>query len=242
VSYPRSTAAFFDLDGTLLPAPSLEWRFATYLMSRGKLGAPNTFRWLSQAVVSLASSRRLALDANKQYLAGLSKSLVPEWLDSLRCKNPTSNSLTVFNEGLKRMRWHQSQNHRVFLVSGTLAPLASTVASLLPPTVEVVATDLATSVDAEPNFETIWTGQLAGDHMTGAAKSRALRFLAARHNLNLASCFAYGDSPADSAMLEIVGHPEVINPSRSLARVARKRGWPVSRWGNDSRIADRSYS
>jgi len=175
-------------------------------------------------------SGRLAIDANKQYLAGLSKSLVAEWLDSLRCKNPTSNSLSVFNEGLKRIRWHQAQNHRVFLVSGTLAPLASSVARLLPPTVEVVATDLATSAGAGSSFETIWTGQLADDHMTGAAKSRALRFLAARHNLNLACCFAYGDSLADSAMLEIVGYPEVINPSRSMARVARKSGWPVSRW------------
>jgi phosphoserine phosphatase len=28
-------------------------------------------------------------------------------------------------------------------------------------------------------------------------------------------------------MLELVGHPRVVNPDRSLRRVAVQRGWPV---------------
>ena len=41
--------AFFDLDGTLLAAPSLEWSFVTYLASRDEIGVANVARWLAHA-------------------------------------------------------------------------------------------------------------------------------------------------------------------------------------------------
>jgi len=28
-------------------------------------------------------------------------------------------------------------------------------------------------------------------------------------------------------MLELVGHPRVVNPDRALRRIAAERGWPV---------------
>jgi hypothetical protein len=66
--------------------------------------------------------------------------------------------------------------------------------------------------------------------MVGAAKARAVQVLAAKHQLNLNDSHAYGDSVADCGMLECVGHPEVVNPSRHMALLARKRGWPMQRW------------
>ena len=42
-------AAFFDLDGTLLPLPSLERRFVGTLRGRNAIPAKNYFRWLAQA-------------------------------------------------------------------------------------------------------------------------------------------------------------------------------------------------
>ena len=74
--------------------------------------------------------------------------------------------------------------------------------------------------------------------MVGAAKGSALQELAAQHHLDLGRCYAYGDSTADRGMLECVGYPEAVNPSRGLAHAARRRGWPVSRWKVSGEVRD----
>jgi phosphoserine phosphatase len=250
MSASPSIAAFFDIDGTLLAPPSLESRFIGYLLEQDKLSKSNVLRWMAYAGRSILYDPRRALGANKQYLAGLSASLVADWADSLGTGDSNPNLLEVFDEGLDRVRWHQSQHHRVFLVSGTPAPLARYFASLWPVKVEAVGTELAACFGAESCVHSlavaaasgtprtpeknlrssIWTGALAGEYMVGDAKRRTLQTSAMRHQLDLASCYAYGDSTDDRAMLEAVGHPAVVNPSRGLARIAEKRGWPMSRW------------
>lgn len=240
MSSSPSIAAFFDLDGTLLPPPSLEWRFISYLLWHDHLGTINILRWLARAGLSLQRGPRQAFEANKQYVAGLAESLVEDWTKSFGAGESNPSALIFFGEGLNCVRWHQSQNHRVFLVSGTLAPLANYAAKHLPGTVQVIATELAACAVAAESEEVnvgrknlhppIWTGQVSGEHMVGLAKSRALQRMAARHELDLARCYAYGNSWADRAMLETVGFPAAVNPSNALARLAKKRGWPVSRW------------
>jgi phosphoserine phosphatase len=250
MSASPSIAAFFDIDGTLLAPPSLEWRFIGYLLEQDKLSKSNVLRWMAYAGRSILYGPRHAVGANKQYFAGLFESLVADWADSLGTDDSNPNLLEVFDEGLDRVRWHQSQHHRVFLVSGTPAPLARYFASLLPGKVEAVGTELAACFGAESCVDSlavaaesgtprtpeenlrapIWTGELAGEYMVGDAKRRTLQTSAMRHQLDLASCYAYGDSTDDRAMLEAVGHPAVVNPSPGLARVAEKRGWPMSRW------------
>ncbi|MGA6961913.1 MAG: hypothetical protein WBY38_21055, partial [Candidatus Acidiferrales bacterium] len=42
----QNIAAFFDLDGTLLPPPSLEWRFIGYLLERDEIASAHVARWL----------------------------------------------------------------------------------------------------------------------------------------------------------------------------------------------------
>ena len=238
---PTSIAAFFDLDGTLLLSPSLEWRFISYLLWHDQLGTSNILRWLASAGFSLHHGPRQAFEANKQYVAGLAESLVEDWMKSWVTSESNPNVPKFLDEGLSRIEWHHSQNHRVFLVSGTLAPLAKCVANRLPGNVQVIATELAVCAVVAKSEEAnvrrknpnplIWTGERSGEHLVGAAKSRALQGVAVRHELDLAKCYAYGDSWADRAMLESVGFPVAVNPSRALARLAKKRDWPVSHWG-----------
>jgi phosphoserine phosphatase len=251
MSGPKQIAAFFDIDGTLLSAPSLEWRFIGYLLWRGVLDPSNILRWFAFAGGSFRRGRRLAVEANKQYLAGLPVSLIADWADALGIGSLSRNPLGILAAALNRVRWHQSQNHRVFLVSGTLAPLARQLANHLPGKVEVIATELeiskakqlcvnsiatenkstATHAAAdEIRYSPVWTGRLAGEHIVDAAKSRALQAVATRNHLDLTNCYAYGNSRSDRAMLEVVGYPEAVNPSRCLEQLAMKRRWPVSRW------------
>ena len=68
---------------------------------------------------------------NKRYLCGIREALVDEWEQSLGPEFFCEDALAFFNEALQRIVWHRAQGHRLFIVSGTLAPLARVVARRL---------------------------------------------------------------------------------------------------------------
>jgi HAD superfamily hydrolase (TIGR01490 family) len=215
---PSKIGAFFDLDGTLLPKPSLEWRFLRHLLARDGITSAAALGWLGNWARTLLRNPRSAIDGNKFYLAGLRESLASDWANSLQLE-----SFPMFSRGIARISWHITQRHHVFFVSGTLAPLACAIARNLPGHIEVIATELEVCGG-------YWTGLLAGEHMSGTAKREALRSLAVRRGLRLEMSYAYGDQIADLPMLEAVGHPFAVNPAMRLRRIARERGWPICNW------------
>jgi hypothetical protein len=121
------------------------------------------------------------------------------------------------------MAWHLAQGHRVFLVSGTLEPIARAVARRLPGRVEVSATALEAR-------DGCWTGRIAGAHMSGEAKGRAVRNMAARFGLALWESYAYGNSITDLPMLDAVGRRVAVNPRAGLRRIARRENWNFCAW------------
>ena len=209
---------FFDLDGTLIAPPSLEWRFLAHLLACKQVSRANLMLWLRHWAKNILLDRHTAIEANKLYLAGLHESLVAEWTAA-----GPPNSPAFFLEGMARLTWHHAQGHRVFLVTGTPAPLAHSIAPHLPCPVEIVASELDV-------FSGRWTGWLAGAHMSGKAKACAIRALAARYGLELSQSYAYGNHRADLPLLEAVGNPVTVNPSGRLARLARTRGWRICNW------------
>jgi len=210
--------AFFDLDGTLVAPPSLEWQFFGYLLGRDAIGGRELGRWLVQSAKFLFRDLRAATTANKMHLAGLSEQLAADWADSV-----APDSVRLFPAGIKRMAWHVAQGHRVFLVSGTLRPLAEVLARRLPGPVEICATALEAR-------DGCWTGLLSGEWMSGETKAGATRGLAARFGLALQNSYAYGNSITDLAMLHAVGHGVAVNPSSRLRRIARSVGWQSCNW------------
>jgi HAD superfamily hydrolase (TIGR01490 family) len=226
---PEQIAAFFDLDGTLLPCPSLEWRFIAWLAARDAIDSGHLAGWLGHFACNIWRDPYAATFENKRYLSGLRGSLADDWEGSLG-----PDSLRFFAFGIERIAWHQAQGHRVFLVSGTLGPLARAAASRLPGPIEACASELETR-------DGRWTGRLAGEHLRGEAKGRATRRLAALHALDLGECYAYGNSLADLPMLESVGHLVAVNPEVGLERIACSEGdignrdgvprdWRVCKW------------
>lgn len=211
-------ATFFDLDGTLLPSPSLEWRFLLYLLDRDQISSAQLRRWLAQFAKNILRDRRAAIQENKLYLAGLLESLAFDW-----AKPFEGRPLPFFAEAVRRLEWHQAKGHRVFLLSGTLAPLAQFAANQLPGRVEVCATELE-AIDGR------WTGFVKGEHRGGEAKARAIRELASKFHLAPDQCYAYGNDSSDLAMLASVGCPSAVNPAARLRRAARKCGWPICSW------------
>lgn len=225
----QQIAAFLDLDGTLLAPPSLEWRFIGYLLARGEVRGLNLARWLAHCAATILNDQRVAIKDNKRYLAGLPESLVADWSNSHAARH-----LLFFPQGLARIAWHHAQKHQVFLVTGTLEPLARSIARMLPCPTEVCATELEVR-------DSQWTGLLAGSHMSGETKAHTIRAIAERRNIALVHSFAYGNHIADLPMLEAVGHPVAVNPSSRLTARARKNKWQICEWDQPQRAVQLAH-
>ena len=248
-------AALFDLDGTLMPRPSMEKRFFWMLRYRRLIGSRNYLFWLAEALRLAPRGITQVMQANKMYLRGVRVNEACCGSDirvRLRAKNEAGRdgerrrqaSMTdppLYPEAIERVAWHAECGHKIVMVSGTLEPLAERAARVLEAElgargcmgkVRVCATRL------EEKHER-WTGRIVGEAMFGEAKARAVRRIAAETDLDLERCFAYGDSASDWWMLEAVGRPAAVNPSKDLAQIASRNGWPVLRW-EDKRISTQS--
>jgi HAD superfamily hydrolase (TIGR01490 family) len=117
---------------------------------------------------------------------------------------------------------HRRKGHRLVLVTGSLDFLIEPLARELGVD-EVVAASLEERGDR-------FTGALATIPLSDAEKARRLTALSVERNIDLASSHAYGDSIADLPMLEAVGFGHAVNPDDRLLAIAESRGWPVHRW------------
>ena len=225
-----TVGAFFDLDGTLLASPSLEWRFIGYLLAHDEIHAAHAGFWIARFARAILRNPHAAMEGNKSYVSGLKESLASDWASTLN-----ADPLPFFASGIERVAWHLGQQHKVFIVSGTLEPLARAVPQLLPGPVTICATKLEAR-------DGIWTGRLVGEHIYRKAKACAVRCLASQHNLDLSRSYAYGNRMDDLAMLESVGHQVGVNPSPWLERAAWKRGWPMCNWRGCSSALDAAHN
>jgi len=255
-------AAFFDLDGTLVALPSLERRFFRMLRCRRAIPARNYFLWLREALRLMPRGISAILQANKMYLCGVQifnergkgDREVSFWhkdghqaegqASAPPRRNPRLPVPAFFAQAIERVAWHAKQGHEIVLISGTLEPLARRAARAMEAelaargitvTIRVFATRLE-------EMDGRWTGRVLGEAMFGEAKARAAKQLAEQLQLDLGQSHAYGDSLNDRWLMSAVGRPVAVNPSNDLAGIARTRGWPVIRWGQEKDLIQRSQS
>ncbi|HUN60928.1 MAG TPA: haloacid dehalogenase-like hydrolase [Candidatus Sulfotelmatobacter sp.] len=215
-------AAFFDLDGTLLPEPSLEHRFFANLRRNHKISVTNYLRWTAQSLRLLPQGLLAIHHGNKRYLTDIPCDLVFRYMDSI----------SFFEEGVARIAWHVRQAHKIILVSGTLEPLAHLAATALACELETRGLELRPLLCATrlKEHRGRWIGGLDGPAMYGPAKAHAVEALAKRHRLDLHQCHAYANSLLDRYFLFTVGHPHAVNPSRELVAIANQENWPIWSW------------
>ena len=243
-------AAFFDLDGTLVALPSLERRFFRMLKCRRAIAGRNYFLWVREALRLAPRGISAIMQANKMYLRGVQilderdegDGDISSWhkdghqaegqASAPPRRNPRLPVPTFFALAIERVAWHAKQEHEIVLISGTLEPLAreaarTVEAELAARGITVTIRVFATRLE---EMDSTWTGRVLGEAMFGEAKARAATRVAKEMQLDLARCYAYGDSLNDRWLMEAVGRPAAVNPSRDLASMARTRGWPVLHW------------
>ena len=220
---PRAAAAFFDVDGTIARTNIVESH--AYFATRG-FGSGRRALWilgslprlLGYLVLDRASRRRFNRVFYRSYrghdAAGLRAQATAHFEAVFRPR--------IFPGALAAIAEHRAAGRRVVLVTGSLDFIVAPLAAFLGPA-DVVAAGL---VERAGKF----TGELAGPPIGEEEKARAVEAFAARHTIDLAASWAYGDSIADLPMLRAVGNPVAVNPDARLRRVARRAGWPIAGW------------
>lgn len=229
--HPRA-AAFFDLDRTVI-AKSSTLAFVRPLHSAGLIKNITLLKaGVAQAIYRIIGADQIRLDRVRDQLVGLTRGwksdrvrrLVQETLDEII-------SPMVYAESLALIEHHRREGRGIVIVSVSPEEVVRPLARYLGVD-DVIATRSA--VDEEGRY----TGDLAF-YANGPGKAEAIRDLAREWDLDLEHCFAYSDSHDDLPMLEMVGHPVVVNPDRILKQTATDRGWPSIRFENPVTLRSR---
>ena len=214
-----SIAALFDVDNTLLPGEACEVRFFRFLWQRGLVGWSELIRsaaWLAGHVppFSLHSLRE-----RKVYLAGKCPADIESYAREF-CQTEMIGKVSV--QGRTRLDAHRQAGHQLILVTGAPDFLIEPLATFLD-----VPTVFAAKLEQQ---DSVYTGALIPPLPYGRGKRELVLTHARDMSLDLGGSYAYGDSPGDHDLLELVGRPLVVNPIRGMARTAQRRGWPIETW------------
>ena len=225
-------AAFFDLDKTVISKESMV-AFSRPLHRAGMLPRRMMLRaaW-GQLIYAQVGATPEKLEKLRESVLRLTKG----W-DQSEISHIVRDTLEeviepiVFDEALERIRDHQAQGHKVFIVSASPEEVVAPIAQML-------GVDEAIATRAELDEDGRYSGRTER-YVYAAEKEVAILEVAARDGLDLAASWAYSDSATDVPMLAAVGHPVVVNPDRELAKVAKERGWPVEHFTREVRLRDR---
>jgi HAD superfamily hydrolase (TIGR01490 family) len=215
------SAAFFDLDNTLIGGSSLfhlGWggfrrgmfspieaaRFTLanlrFMLTRKELeGAPQIWGNFAASFVKGAEAAEMV---------SIGREIIDE---SIR---PAIRGLVV--EMAKR---HLESGHEVWIVTASPQELSQMLAENLGFTGGIGTR--AEVVDGR------YTGRIPQGILHGPEKAKAIVSLAGERGIDLAASSAYSDSINDLPMLLSVGFPNAVTPDRELARKAALSEWPV---------------
>jgi HAD superfamily hydrolase (TIGR01490 family) len=219
----RRSAAFFDLDRTLMSGSSgFFWARAAAragMISRRRLALDgwenvkfrlrgstdaSTDRVMTRVGAMLEGRRAIEFERlGPQVLAGVLPRLYPQMLE---------------------IAWaHQDAGRPVYIVTAATQDTAAMIA-------HVLGFDGGLGTPLETDADGLYTGRLSGPFAYREGKPMLMRALAQDEGIDLEKSYAYSDSESDLPMLRAVGNPVAVNPDGALARVAREEGWDVLRF------------
>jgi len=231
-SAPASTrtAAFFDVDNTVLRGASI-FHLAKGLWKRGfftgrdiaaMLWKQVHFALVGENLAHMAKIREQALTFVAGHTVDEIERIGEEVYDEVMADKiwPGTRALA---------QSHLESGHDVWLVTASPVEVATVIASRLGLTG-------ALGTVAE-NLDGVYTGRLVGEPLHGPSKAVAVEALADQRGYELELCSAYSDSANDIPMLSLVGHPCAINPDSTLLHHARANGWQVRDFRNGRKAA-----
>ena len=227
----RPTAAFFDLDKTII-AKSSVLAFGRPFFQNGLLNRRAVLRSAyAQFVFALAGADEDQIERMRAYLT----SMCSGW-DVAQVRDIVSETLheiidpIVYDEAVELIGEHKAAGRDVVIVSSSGEEVVAPIGAMLGAD-HVIATQMLVA-DGK------YTGEI-GRYAYGPEKASAIEELAAERGYDLQRSYAYSDSVTDVPMLEAVGHPYAVNPDRALRKVATERGWPMLTFSNAVPLRER---
>ncbi|PZS28919.1 MAG: HAD-IB family hydrolase [Pseudonocardiales bacterium] len=224
VQPPVRTAAFFDLDKTII-AKSSVLAFGKPFYQSGLLNRRAVLRSAyAQFVFALAGADEDQIERMRAYLTAMCTG----W-DVSQVREIVSETLheiidpIVYDEAVELIGKHKSEGRDVVIVSSSGEEVVGPIGAMLGAD-HVLATQMHVA-------DGRYTGEI-GRYAYGPEKAVAILALAEERGYDLAGSYAYSDSVTDVPMLEAVGHPFAVNADRALRKVAADRGWPMLVFSN----------
>jgi HAD superfamily hydrolase (TIGR01490 family) len=213
------SAAFFDLDKTII-AKSSTLAFSKPFQAGGLISRGAVLRSAyAQFVYVVGGADHDQIEKMRAFMS----QLVAGW-DVATVREIVADTLhnivdpLVYDEAVGLIEEHKAAGRDVVIVSTSGTEVVEPIGALLG--ADIVIASRLEEVDGK------YTGNI--DYYAYAEeKARAIAELAEERGYDLERSFAYSDSVTDLPMLEIVGHPFVVNPDKELRRAAVAKNWPV---------------
>lgn len=210
-------AAFFDIDGTVLSVNTAPL-YARYMRRHGRARRRDLLRtafYLLQYRLNLLDIDR-AMERASGLIAGQSEAEVAAF-----CEQWYRDVVRAYlvPEMIGLIEHHRRAGHELALLSSSTSYLA-----------QPLARDLGVEHLLVTRLEVVggcFTGRAIAPVCYGPGKVHWAKAFATDHAIDLAASYFYTDSVTDLPVLELVGHPRVVNPDRLLRREARRRGWEI---------------
>ena len=219
----KRTAAFFDVDGTIVSTTIVHYyvQFRSHLLPT--LMRPFWLAWFALKVVYYFFLDKVSRTRFNRVFYRNYRGLSAESVKQLAGEQfETYVRPKLFPAALDCIREHQDRGELVVLVTGSLD-------FIIQPLADYLQADAALTVQLEEAHGK-FTGELTTPPLSEEEKVRAIQTVVEQHNIDLDASYAYGDSRADLPMLQCVGNPVVVNPSKGLRQVAIESGWEISEW------------
>jgi len=219
VSRPARSAAFFDLDKTII-ARSSTLAFSKPFFDGGLLSRRAVLRSAyAQFVFAISGADDDQLEKMRAYLTNM----VTGW-DVEVVRQSVAETLhtiidpLVYDEAVHLIEQHREEGRDIIIVSASGAEVVEPIGAMLGADY-VIATKLGEN-------DGRYTGEIEF-YAHGGNKAKAMQALAAERGYDLAESYAYSDSETDAPMLSVVGHPFAVNPDKSLRKIATENHWPI---------------
>ena len=217
------TAAFFDVDGTLLKSTIVHY----YIWMRSEqipflLKHLWLIGFLPKIVYYLVLDKVSRTRFNQVFYRNYRGMNVADIKELSTRMFEAYLRPKIFSEAVSQVQEHKEQGTAIVLVTGSLDFIVQPIADYL--TVDSVLAPQLCEEDGQ------FTGELTTDPLIGEEKAKAIRTYAEQHEISLEESYAYGDSQSDLPMLECVGNPVVVNPGKALRKKALASGWEMHEW------------
>ncbi len=214
-------AAYFDLEGTLLDASSEKTLTAVLGIKRPWRIPYGAAAWSVGFIANLLRLRAPYDAARNRGHFSLASWDVLDKLSKGIAEQKLVHRITP--QAREKIEWHRAQGHRLVLVTATIAPMAEAMG-------EVLGMDAVYGCGPADRAGILSGSERGWSVPRRKGKVPIIQADAQENGHDLAECYGYGNTMADSWFMRITGHPIAINSKGAFKQFAQEKNWEMHDW------------